>query len=115
MTASESLRDPVILSPEGPLTIGGPAEAYERRVEAVFQEGHRHLITDLSKVPHLDSMGVRALVRGYTTARRLGGSFKLVAPAPRVRKLLGIARLDTVFQIYDSLDAARAGEPPARS
>ena len=104
-------RDPVVLSPDSPLVIGGRAEAYEQSLEALFQQGHRHVITDLAKVPHIDSMGVRALVRGYTSAQRLGGTFKLVAPAARVRKLLGIARLDTVFQIYDSLDAAMASLP----
>jgi hypothetical protein len=45
-------------------------------------------------------------------AQRLGGSFRLVGPNAQVRSLLETARLDTVFQIYDSLEEARAREWP---
>jgi hypothetical protein len=59
-------------------------------------------------VPILDSAGVRALVRGHTSAERLGRQFSLVAPNPKVREILRLAHLDQVFTIWDSVNIARA-------
>jgi len=66
----------LVLSPNEPL-VEGAAEAFERSTQALLAGGHRHLIVDLDAVGRIDDAGVRALVRGYTTAQRLGGSFRL--------------------------------------
>jgi hypothetical protein len=58
---------------------------------------------------------VRALVRGYTTARRVGGSFRLARANADVRGLLRDAHLDTVFPISDSVEEARARAWPWRT
>ena len=76
-------RGTLVLSPHEPLVAGGPAEDFERRVQALFRQGYRHLVTDLDNVPILDSAGVRALVRGHTSAQRVGGTFRLVGPMQR--------------------------------
>jgi anti-anti-sigma factor len=104
--------DEIVLSPQEPLIEGGSAEEFERRVQALFKDGHRRLVVDLGGVAQLDSAGIRALVRGHTTAQRLGGSFKLVGPNAHVRTLLQVTHLDSVFAIYDSLDAAQARQWP---
>ncbi len=101
----------VVLAPQEPLISGGPAEECEQRAQVLFKEGHLYVIVDLANVLYMDSVGVRALIRGYTTAQRLGGRFKLAAPTARVRKLLRVTRLDTVFDLSDSLEAAQRDEP----
>lgn len=94
---------------------GGAAEEFERRVQALLAEGHRYLIVDLRGVAEIDADGIRALVRGYTTAQRLGGSFRLTGVNAQVRAFLQTAHLDTVFAIYESVDAAQAREWPWRT
>jgi anti-anti-sigma factor len=115
MPVSEhTLGDRLVLSPQEALVAGGPAEEFERRVQTLFREGHRRLVTDLRAVPYVDSGGIRAFVRGHTTAQRLGGSFALASPNARVRTMLAAARLETVFEIFDTLEQARAREIPWR-
>jgi anti-anti-sigma factor len=97
----------VLVAPREPLVGGGPAEAYERRVNELFRSGFRHLIADLRGVAMIDSAGVRALVRSHTTAQRMDGRFTIVAPQPDVRRVLELSRLDSVFHIRESLDEAR--------
>lgn len=104
--SEQAVGDYLVLVPQGRLVSGGPGEEYERRVQALLAEGHRHLVTDMRKVPQVDSTGIRALVRGHTSARRVSGSFKLVAPSALVRMVLEVTHLATVFQIYDSVEAA---------
>jgi anti-anti-sigma factor len=104
-----------VVSPQEALVEGGPAKEFEQRVQALFREGHRHVVVDLRGVDRLDSSGIRALVRGYVTAQRLGGSFKLVGPNAHVRALLQVTGLHTVFGIYESIDAAEARGWPWRT
>ncbi len=100
----------LILSPTEGLMAGGPAEQFEERVQRLLRDGYKHLLVDLRNVPRIDSAGVRALVRGYTTAQRVGASFSLLGPTPHVLSVLQVARLDTVFTIYDSIADARRRE-----
>jgi anti-anti-sigma factor len=107
--------DGLILSPREALVAGGPAEEFESRIQELFKAGYRHLVTDLRGVTLIDSAGIRALVRGLTSAQRLHGSFKLVAPSPEVLAVLRVAQLDTVFAIFDRLEPALAKRWPWRN
>jgi anti-anti-sigma factor len=107
--------DGLILSPREALVAGGPAEEFESRIQELFKAGYRHLVTDLRGVTQIDSAGIRALVRGLTSAQRLQGSFKLVAPSPEVLAVLRVAQLDAVFSVYDRLEPALAKRWPWRS
>ena len=105
---AKASRDSLTLSPNEPLVAGGPAEGLERHVQALFRQGYRRLVIDLQHVRALDSAGVRALIRGHTSAQRVGGSFRLVGAGPEVRGVLKAARLDSVLEVCDSLETAEA-------
>jgi anti-sigma B factor antagonist len=103
-----SSEEALVLSPQEPLVAEGSADKFEEEVQALFREGHRHLVVDLRGVSRLDTTGICALVRGHVTAKRLGGSFKLVAPDQHVLRVLQLVRLDSVFEISESIESARA-------
>lgn len=100
--------DYVVLYAEGMLTTGGRGEEFERHIQNLFQEGHRHVVVDLARASMVDSSGIRALVRGYTTSQRLGGSFTLLNPGERLLRLLRTTRLDTVLPITESIEALQS-------
>jgi anti-anti-sigma factor len=103
--------DRIVLSPREDLVSGGPAEEFEHRLQQLFKSGYRHVVADLRGVIAIDSAGVRAFVRGLTTAQRVHGSFSLVAPNDRVRGILAATRLDTVLPIFDEVESAVARWP----
>lgn len=103
-------RSRLVLSPQEPLIAGGPAEELERRVQELFRLGYRHVVLDLRAVPSVDSAGVRAMVRGHTSAQRLTRRFTLVGPNPRVLELLRLSLLDRVLEIKDSIAEVPANE-----
>ncbi len=107
----QAVGDFLVLSPQGRLAMGGPAEEFEQRVQELVAEGHIQLVADLRAVPQLDSSGIRALVRGHTTTQRFGGSFRLVGPSALVRGILQMTRLISILPIFDSVEAAT--RPPA--
>src|SRR5438093_4187006 len=107
--------DRLVLSPQEPLVAGGAAENFEQNIRELFRRGYRHLVLDLSGVASIDSAGVRALVRGHTTAQRVAGSLRLAAPSESVGHVLEVAHLSNVFEIYGSVDAARLAAWPWRT
>jgi anti-anti-sigma factor len=104
--------DRFVLSPREDIVEGGPAEEFERLVQEAFKAGYLHLVTDLRGVHRIDSSGVRALVRGLTTAQRLHGSFSLVGPSSGVRAVLAATHLDAVFPTFEAIEPAVARRWP---
>ncbi len=95
------LKRRLVISPREALVAGGPAEDLERTLHEHLGGGRRRIVVDLARVPHLDSAGVRALVRGHTTAERLGATLTLAHVNPQVRSLLAVSQLDRIFNIGD--------------
>jgi anti-anti-sigma factor len=113
--ATRSVADRLVLSPQEPLVAGGPAEAFESQLRQLYRSGQRHLVIDFKRVPTIDSAGIRALVRGHTTAQRVEGTLRLAALPSRVRDMLDASRLASVFDIYESIEAARIASWPWRT
>jgi len=62
------------------------------------------LLIDLSNVEYIDSSGVASLVEGLQTARTKKINFALVGVSDSALQVLQLARLDSVFTLYESLE-----------
>jgi anti-sigma B factor antagonist len=58
-----------------------------------------------------DSQGIGALVRACKQAAASGAELRVVAPSPRVLRVLAVLGLDSRLAIYPSLPDALAAEP----
>ena len=105
----------LVLSPQEAIVGGGAAEAFESHLQQLFRGGYRDLVVDLSGVSALDSAGIRALVRGHTSAQRVAGTLRVAAPKPAVKKVLELSHLGGVLEMYDSLEAAKIASWPWRT
>jgi len=68
-----------------------------------------NLLIDLSSVEYIDSSGVASLVEGLQTSRTMKLNFALVGVSESALQVLQLARLDTVFTIYNSIDEVEQG------
>lgn len=112
MSASRFAGARMLLSPREPLIAGGAAEAFEQQLQRLIRAGYRNLVVDLASVPAIDSAGIRALVRAHTSARRVDGTLRLAAARPRVSEVLELSHLGGIFQMYESVDAAKIAAWP---
>jgi anti-sigma B factor antagonist len=82
-------------------------------VIAALQE-HEHLpvVIDLAGVGMLPSVSIGALIQVSQVAKGNGQRFLLTGLSPNVRDTLRICRLDRVFEICDSREAAIAALRP---
>jgi len=70
-------------------------------IRATLPAGCVCLDLDLSEVTFLDSSGLGALISLNKTLRLRKGMMRLLNPAPNVRQLLELTRLDHVFEIVN--------------
>ena len=98
-------RKKLVVSPREALVAGGPAEELERALHAHLAQGHDAILLDLRAVPHLDSAGIRALVRAHTSAERQGGKLTIVNANEQVRSLFLVSHLDKVLHLGDGAGA----------
>ncbi len=68
----------------------------------IMSEKPTVIVINMSGVGFMDSSGLATLVETLQLSRRHGGELKLVGIQRRVRSILEISRLDTIFAIYES-------------
>lgn len=68
----------------------------------------RKLILNFSSVTYIDSGGLGTLVGVYSSARSAGADIKLTGLGQRLRDVLQITKLVTVFEVYDNEQQAIA-------
>jgi anti-sigma B factor antagonist len=64
------------------------------------------VVMNLREVNYIDSGGLGTLVSLFTTARNAGGAVKLASLSQRVGDLLQVTKLFTIFEVFDSEEAA---------
>ncbi len=102
------INDVTILDIHGKLTLGEGDELLRDKVNSLMHQGRKKMVLNLAEVPYIDSAGLGEIVRTYTTVQRQGGSLKLLNLTKRIQDLLAITKLLTVFETFDSENAAVA-------
>ena len=67
-----------------------------------------HVVLNLAEVNYMDSSGVGTLVSLYTSAHGAGGNIKLAGLGSRVKDVLQITKLGTIFEVFDAAENAAA-------
>lgn len=109
MTVKLSTRqvgDVTVIDAVGRITLGEGASTFRDTIKDLAAKGNQKLLLNLGEVTYIDSSGIGELVSGFTTVTNHGGNLKLVGLTKRVKDLLQITKLYTVFEVFD--DEAQA-------
>jgi anti-sigma B factor antagonist len=104
----------VVLELTGTLGAGTDV-AFLDNVHSNLCEGRRAFVINLSGVSHIDSTGLGTLLATHTAVAGSGGRMVLSNLTQRIRNVMAIAKLVTVFDAFDTEDeaiAALAGQVP---
>ena len=96
------LDDIVILDISGRITIGEGTLIIRETIRRLLEAGDSKFILNLADCDYIDSSGLGELVTSFTTVRNAGGNLKLLSLTHRVRDLLQITKLLTVFESFES-------------
>jgi len=92
-----TVEDATVVRLSGNLTRDDVA-TFKERVKALIPHTKR-LVLDLSEVAYMDSSGLGGVVSVYVTAKRAGCELQLINLSKRVRELLGLTHMLSVFEI----------------
>lgn len=69
-------------------------------MDQAADEGRNYIVLDLGGVEYMSSAGLREMVRVLKRVKRSGGDLRIANPSERVREVLELAGLDSIFEIY---------------
>ena len=95
------VEDVMILDLHGKILIGEGDDALRDAVNRVVDSGKTKILLNLEDVPYVDSAGLGEIVRCYTTVSRKNGKLKLINLTKKIKDLLAITKLLTVFETYE--------------
>ena len=105
---SRMIGDIHFLDCSGRITLGQGTMTVRTAVGDILRDGGKKIVLNLANVNYIDSSGVGELVSTYTTVANHGGQLKLLSLTKKIREVLAITKLLTVFQVYDSESATVA-------
>jgi anti-sigma B factor antagonist len=85
----------------GQIKLGEESAALRDMVCDLLSKGHKQILLNLGDVHYIDSSGLGTLVSAFTSVRKQGGELKLLNLTHKVRDLMQITKLYTVFDIMD--------------
>ena len=91
----------VILDLDGKLIIGEGDVRLREALVAALDRGSNRILVNLDRATTIDSSGLGELIRSKVTATKRGAEVKLLHVNIKARKLLTMAMLVGVFEMFD--------------
>lgn len=84
----------------GKITLGDGSALLRKTLRGLLDEDRTRILLNLGDVDYIDSSGIGELVSGFTAVKGRGGELKLVNLTKKVKDLLQLTRLYTVFEVF---------------
>ena len=93
--------DVSVVDVAGRITLGEGSSALRDTLRDMVSKNQKKILLNLGEVSYIDSSGIGELVSGFTTVTNSGGQLKLLNLTKRVKDLLQITKLYTVFDVHE--------------
>ena len=91
-----------ILDLKGKILFGDGIDELRQSINGAIKDGEKQMVLNFAEVPYLDSTGLGEVVRSYTTLKKEGGTVKIVNLTNKVKDLMMVTKLITVFETFNS-------------
>jgi anti-sigma B factor antagonist len=103
---SRQIGDVSVVDVKGRITLGEGNIVIRELVAELTAQGNKRIVLNLLEVDHIDSAGIGELVRTHSSLRRQGGQLKLASPNGKVKDVLKMTSLNSVFDIHEDETSA---------
>jgi anti-sigma B factor antagonist len=97
-----------VMDLSGKITLGESTGILRDELRSLLSQGTKNIVLNMAGVTYVDSAGLGELVGAYTTATNQGGSVKLLNMQGKMRDLMQITKLHTIFPSFENEQAAVA-------
>ena len=104
--STRQVGDVSVVDVAGRITLGEGSSALRDLLRDMVGKNQKKILLNLGDVSYIDSSGIGELVSGFTTVTNQGGQLKLLNLTKRVKDLLQITKLYTVFEVFEDEPAA---------
>jgi anti-sigma B factor antagonist len=98
--------DVTVVDATGRITLGEGASVFRDTIRDLAAKGNKKILVNLADVSYIDSSGIGEMVSSFTTVTNHGGQLKLLGLTKRVKDLLQITKLYTVFEVFEEESSA---------
>ncbi len=105
-TSSRQVGGVTVVDLSGRIVLGDGSSILRDTLKDLAGRGQKQILLNLADVSYIDSSGLGALVSGYTSLKGQQGQVKLLNLTTKVRDLLQITKLLTVFEVFNDEAAA---------
>jgi anti-sigma B factor antagonist len=91
-----------ILDLSGKITLGENAGILRDEFKVLLAEGYKNILLNMAGVSYVDSAGLGELVGVYTTVTNNGGVVKLLNLQGKMKDLMQITKLHTIFATFEN-------------
>ena len=99
--STRQVGDVSVVDVAGRITLGEGSSALRETLRDMVSKNQKKILLNLGEVSYIDSSGIGELVSGFTTVTNSGGQLKLLNLNKRVKDLLQITKLYTVFDVHE--------------
>jgi len=99
--ASREVDGVTVLDLSGRITLGEGSVQLREAIRDLIGKGQKTILLNLGDVSYIDSSGLGELVSAFTTSKNQGAALKLLNLTKKVKDVLQLTKLYTVFDIYD--------------
>ena len=85
----------------GRVTLGEGSGLVRSTIKELVGSGRKNILLNLKNVTYIDSAGLGEIVGSYATVTNMGGNIKLLHRKAKIRDLLQVTKLYTVFVAFD--------------
>ena len=93
-----------IINMQGDLIEASQADKLMEEVDEIIVKNNIRFVIDLGSLKYLNSSGLTILIRILTKARKAGGEAVISSVGKRIKELLVITKLNTVFTVADTVE-----------
>ena len=98
-----------VLDCSGSITLGPATAALREAIREAVKDGTPKVVMNLGNVSYIDSAGIGELISGFVHVKNQGGSLPLLNLTKKINELLVIAKLLTIFDVFEDEGKALEG------
>ena len=79
---------------------------FDNKLKEYINSNKVHLVLEMDQTDYISSAGVRALISAQKAVKPKGGKVLLSNPSAKVRDVLKLAALESLFPVYNNTEEA---------
>lgn len=98
---TRQVNEVTVIDVSGRITLGEGSSLLRDELRSLIGSNRRKILLNLADVDYMDSSGIGQLVAAFTTVNNQGGQLKLLNLTKRMKELLQMTRVISIFEIFD--------------